>query len=118
MNKEKRTIQQNSALHLYFRWIAEALNSAGYDLKKVIDCFKDGVEISWTEIMVKEILWREIQKVMYNKQSTIELSKQEEIDKIHDVLNRFLGERLGIDYIPFPSQEFLDEKLKKYDKKI
>ena len=101
-SEEQRTSQQNKALHLYCALVADALNSAGYDLTKTIKVFKKGIEIPWTKGSVKEILWREIQKSLYNKISTTQLKKNEEIDLIYEVLNRFLGERLHIESIPFP----------------
>jgi hypothetical protein len=33
---EQRTIQQNKALHKYYRELAEALNAAGLDMKTVL----------------------------------------------------------------------------------
>lgn len=102
---DQRTPQQNNALHKYFELVAKSLNEAGYDLKAVLGKMKEGIEIAWTKEMVKEILWKEIQRIMFSKPSTTELNKQKEIDQIHEVLNRFLGERLHIEYIPFPSEE-------------
>lgn len=108
---QKRTLAQNSAMHLFFGHVAEALNAAGYDLKKTVKIMRDGgVDIPWSPIMVKDILWRTIQETRYGKHSTTELSKQKEIDEIHEILNRFLGERMGIEYIPFPSLEVLEQR--------
>lgn len=103
--EETRTIQQNKALHKYFQQIADSLNESGYDVKTVLNKMREGVEIAWTKEMVKEILWREIQKIMYSKQSTTELSKHQEIERIHEVLQRFLGERLHMEYTDFPHEE-------------
>ena len=96
---ERRTLQQNSALHLYFELVAEALNDAGYDVKRAVE-----IDISWTKESVKELLWKHIQKTMYGKLSTTELNKVQEIDRIYDNLNRFLA-KLGIENVPFPSNE-------------
>jgi len=43
---EKRTGHQNDTLHLYFTQLAEALNDAGFDLRKTI---KEGIDIPWTK---------------------------------------------------------------------
>lgn len=96
----KRTPQQNKALHVDFRQISDALNDAGLDMRLVL---KPGVPIPWTPKSVKEYLWRPIQNAMYQKKSTTELAKQEEIDSIHKTLMRHLGEKFGVQYIPFPS---------------
>ena len=103
----KRTLRQNSALHLYLTQVAEALNDSGYDIKKVIEHAK--VEIPWTPISAKEILWRPIQRSMYKKESTTELTKLQEIDQVYEVLNRFLA-KLGIESIPFPDKTLEEEQ--------
>jgi len=103
--KEPRTAQQNKALHVWYRLVADELNGAGYDLRKVLSAGKEGIDIEWTERMVKDILWRETQRVMFGKGSTTELSKRAEIDRVVETLNRFLAEKLGIEGVPFPSLE-------------
>jgi hypothetical protein len=95
----QRTTQQNRALHKAFSLLAEELNDAGLDMRTVL---KSDVSINWTPSMVKEYLWRSIQKIMYSKESTTELEKIGEIEKIWDTLMRHLGEKYGIEYIPFP----------------
>jgi|SRR3990167_10405649 len=98
---EPRTLQQNKSIHLYLRQVAEALNLAGYSVDTVLKNFT--LELIWTPELCKEILWRTAQKRMYGKQSTTELDKSQEIDAIYDVINRFLGEKLKIESIPFPA---------------
>lgn len=97
-----RTGQQNRAMHLLFTLLAEALNNAGLDQRKVL---KPSVSIPWTPSAVKEMLWRPIQEAMYQKHSTTDLNKQEEISEIHATLMRHLAEKFGVEYIPFPSHE-------------
>ena len=97
---EQRTLQQNAALHLYLRQVAQALNDAGLTIQEVLKNFK--MEIEWTEESCKEILWRTAQKRMYNKHSTTRLNKHQEINMIHDVMNRFLSENFHLEYIPWP----------------
>lgn len=97
----KRTSQQNRGLHLFFTLLSDSLNDAGLDQRKVL---KPSVSIPWTLESVKEQLWKPIQKLMYNKNSTTDLDKKQEIEKIHETLMRHLGESFGVDYIPFPSE--------------
>jgi len=99
---KQRTAQQNKAMHLFFTQLASVLNDAGLDQRKVL---KPGVSIPWTKVAVKENLWRPIQEAMYHKRSTTDLEKQEEITAIHRVLMRELGEKHGVEYLPFPSFE-------------
>lgn len=110
MIKEKsRTIKQNSALHLMFTQLAQELNDAGFDMRKTL---KPEIEITWNSFMVKEYLWRPIQKAILGKQSTTELTTKE-IDEVFNVLTRHLGQKLGIELV-FPSVEtiMLENKVK------
>lgn len=99
----QRSKQQNKAMHLWFQLVAEALNAAGYTIQKVLTHFK--IEIDWTKDSVKEVLWKQTQKALLGKDSTTELSKHEDIDLVYNHVNRFLGEKLQIESIPFPSYE-------------
>lgn len=97
-----RTDAQNKALHLYFKWVADALNESGQGVTKFI---KPGIDMMWTEILVKELLWRTTQKALFGKKSTKQLDKQNEIDQIYDVLNKAISERTG-QHVPFPGYEY------------
>lgn len=88
----KRTLTQNAALHVYFKLVADSLNSAGLDMKKVL---KPEVDIPWTPVTIKEYIWRPVQKAQLKKNSTTELTTKE-IDEIFDTINRHLGEKFGV----------------------
>ena len=97
-----RSVQQNNALQVYCRLLAEALNDAGYDMKRTL---VEGVtvDIPWNKDLVREIIWKGIQKPTIGKESTT-LAKSNEYDKVYEVVNRFTSTRFGIS-IPFPSRE-------------
>lgn len=97
----KRTLRQNNALHKYFELLSVELNNQGLDFTHV---FKNPVAIMITPEIVKECIWKPIQKAMFKTKSTTKLSKQEQIDKIYDVINKKLSEEFGI-YVEFPSEE-------------
>lgn len=97
---DNRTLQQNRALHKYCELLAEALNDAGYDMRKTL---KHDIEIPWNKNRVKEFLWKPIMETMTDKESTAELDTVEP-SAIHAVLSRHLGEKLGV-YVPWPSKE-------------
>ena len=105
--ENQRTIQQNKALHLLFTQIAEALNDAGLDLRKVLTA--NDVDVPWNSSLVKEILWRQIQETQCGKRSTTELTTKE-IDEVFDTLNRFLA-KMGIQ-VDFPSVEAILNKMR------
>lgn len=97
----QRTLTQNAAMHLFFQWLADALNDAGLDMKKVL---RNDIDIPWTSAAVKEHLWRPIQIAMTDKQSTTEITTVEPTD-IHAVLSRHLGQRLGIQCPEWPKRD-------------
>ena len=97
----QRTIRQNKAMHKYFTLLAEELNSAGLDMKKVL---KPGVDIPWTNESVKEHLWRPIQEVMTGKHSTTELGTVDP-GEVYKVLDRHISEKFGV-HVEFPSNRY------------
>ncbi len=94
-----RTTTQNSAMHRYFRLLADALNDAGYDMKKVL---KPEVEIPWSVSSVKEFLWRPIQEIITGKESTTKLDRKE-VSEVYEPLNRHIASKFGV-VVPFPDR--------------
>ncbi len=97
--KAMRTLAQNSSMWLYFRKLAEALNDAGWDMRKVL---KPEIEIPWNKDTVCEHLWKPIQLAVTGKASTRELDTKQPGD-IHMVLDRHTGSKLGVT-VPFPDR--------------
>ena len=108
--EKKRTLTQNRALHKYFELLAQALNDAGYDMKKTI---RKDIDISWSPITIKEYLWKPFLKGYKLKTSTTQMTTKD-IDKIYDMVNKVVGERTGV-FVGFPSIEqlMLEEQSKK-----
>lgn len=95
-----RSTEQNRGLHKFFNLLAEELNTKGKDMKLVL---RDDVDIWWTTESVKRYIWKPVMKAMTGKDSTKELSKTNmEIDKVHEQIMKWLGEKHGIEYIEFP----------------
>ena len=65
---------------------------------------KEKMDLDWNGELVKELLWRPVQKRILGKVSTTELQKIEDIDKVYDHINRYLGEKFEI-HVPFPQDE-------------
>ena len=97
---KRRTNAQNNALAVYCRHLAEALNDAGYDMKRTL---KQEIDIPWTEDKVRQFLWKPIQLIVINKESTTE-ANTDEYSKVYDVLNRQIATKFGVS-VPFPSRE-------------
>jgi len=96
--RKQRTKDQNSALHLWFTMVAEALNNAGLTVQETL---KHTMDIEWNGYRIKELVWRQAQKKYLNKHSTTQLDKYSDIDEIYDLINRWLS-KMGVENIPFP----------------
>ena len=112
---EPRTILQNRSLHKWLRDNAELMKKDGITVKQLVEIMMTmPLEMYPTQKILKEIVWRPIQKIMLGKESTTELTKAE-IDPIIDIIVKNIGQFLGYTFTPFPSienQDFNDE----YDK--
>lgn len=93
-----RSAQQNRALHKYFDMVSRELNKRGHKIQNNI-----GLNLEWSKDRVKELLWKEFQKVVLGKESTRQLTK-DEVTKIYDHMNLYLGERFSFN-VEFPSME-------------
>lgn len=97
IKQENRTERQNSAMHLWFRQISEELNDCGCWVRHP---FSDTLEIPFTDVLVKEMLYKPIIKAMYDKNSTGKLTVRE-LSESAEVLIRWLSENKQV-YVPFP----------------
>ena len=97
-----RTTKQNSAMHKYFTMMANDLNDAGLDMRKVM---KPSAAIPWTLESVKEHLWGSLMVAMTGKEHTSELERNE-VTKVYDQLTKHMGEKFGV-FVPFPSKDQL-----------
>lgn len=107
MPRKQRTLQQNKSLHKFCELLADALNDAGYEMKKVLEA--KAVDVPWNKYTVKEVLWRPIQTAMTGKTSTTELNTVDP-SEVYDVLMRHMNQHFGIN-VEWPShQGDLEEK--------
>lgn len=94
---KQRSHKQNAALHVYLKMLADALNDAGFDMRKAL---KPSVDIAWNVDMAKEYLWRPIQKVVTGHKSSTKPVRSE-YTEIYETLNRYTAEKFEIS-IPWP----------------
>lgn len=99
---DKRTHAQNNSLHLFFKRVADAMEAGGLDAREALSKFT--VDIPMSATLVKEGIWKPIQVAVLGKSSTTDLDKQEDIDKVFEVFNRFLA-KCKIESVKFPSIE-------------
>ena len=101
VGERQRTMTQNKALHLWFRFLAETLNDAGLDMRTVI---REDVDIPWTGPAVKEYIWRPVQKALQQKDSTTEANRTD-YTAVREVIARHLGERFGVQVPEWPKRK-------------
>ena len=100
--EKKRTLAQNNAMHLWFDLLATELNNAGLTIMKTL---KANAEIEWSDVTVKEILFKQLMKSMLHKESTTQLTTKE-VSQVSETLIRYLAEKHGL-LVEFPSMESL-----------
>ena len=96
---KQRSLTQNASLHLFCKRLSDSLNEAGFDFRTFI---KDGYPVPFTEGLVKEHIWRPIQKAVTGHKSTTK-PERGQYGEIYDALNVKLAEH-GI-YVPWPCKE-------------
>ena len=96
-----RTSLQNSSLHLYCKFLAEALNEAGHQFVIIINGKE--TECDWNMQRVKDFLWRPIQEALKKKGSTKKLNTKD-VSEIYENLNRHTATKLGVS-IQWPNKD-------------
>ena len=109
VRKPVRTSKQNRAMHMFCGWIAEALNENDLYFSKI---YKMDAELTWTPVMVKEMLWKPVQEVLTKKKSSTRLTTKE-LTEVADLLQKNLALK-GLS-ISFPSIEGMINGYKKYE---
>lgn len=111
-NKKIRTGTQNRALHKYLTMVSDELSNQGQTMQNITQKLTM-IEITPTMEGMKEI-WRAIQKSMFRKKSTAELTTKE-INAVYDVMSMWLAKNFEIS-LPFPNVEDTDNYLKSYER--
>jgi|WetSurMetagenome_2_1015567.scaffolds.fasta_scaffold02897_8 hypothetical protein len=100
---DKRTLKQNSALHLWLSQVEGHCWERGLTLEAL---FKEPADIPITREYLKDF-FRKTADLMYHKDSTTQLTKKQ-LGEVQKVCEREFAKRLDCD-IPFPSLETLIE---------
>jgi hypothetical protein len=98
-----RTTNQNRALHLFFKFVSVELNELGLEFT-YNGLTTKGLSSIYTELIVKEFIWKPIQVSMFGFESTTKLTTKD-MNDIIDVIVSYFGEK-GID-LQFPNIEKL-----------
>ena len=109
---QKRTIPQNSALHLLFTQISKECLDKGIEMR---DLVKEEIPIEATPENLKW-LWKLLQNALFKTKSTTELKKTGQIEIVYDAFNKILIERTNgeISLPDWPSLETQKETKLEY----
>lgn len=97
---KQRTLTQNASMHLYCTHLAIALNDAGHDFRVLV---KDDIDVPWSPELVKDYLWRPVQKAITGQDSTTK-PERGQYSEIYEVINRHVSGKLGM-FIPWPCKD-------------
>lgn len=97
---KNRTQKQQAAIEVYCRLLAEELNRQGITFEQF---FREGYKVPWSQQIVKDNVWRLMQKAVCSKQSSRDLNRSE-VGQVYDHINMHLSEKHGI-YVPWPERE-------------
>ncbi len=100
IHPQQRSQLQNSSIHKYFELLSSELNEKGLDMRKVL---KPEVDIPWTAKSIKKYIWKRIQKVMFDTNSTTDLTTKQ-VSEVYDVIHRNMINVHNVN-VPFPSKE-------------
>ncbi len=89
-------VSLKKGLRIYYNLVADALNDAGADMRVFLP---QGTEVWWSKDTVKDFLWKPVQKLQFNTDSTKQLLTNE-IDPVYDTVNRHLGKYISTIYFP------------------
>ena len=103
-DKPKRTLKQNSSLHLYCEWIASRLTDK--HIPFVESYFGKEFEQDWTMELVKEKVFKKALFAKFGKTSTTKATTGE-ICWVVDYLETNIAGKLGID-LAFPNRDRLE----------
>lgn len=97
---QQRTNLQNRALHKYCELLSTAFNDAGLDVHHTLS---HDIEVPWSPLLVKELIWKKVQIPLLNIKSTTKLNRKQ-CSEVYEVINRHTATTFGIS-MPFPHKE-------------
>lgn len=102
--------QTKLLLKLYYACVKYAMHiSVISAIIKQINIKKLKVETPWTKGLVKELIWRPVQKAMTGEESTTQMNTVDP-SEIHAVVNEHIGKLTeGNINVPWPSEENRNE---------
>ena len=101
-----KTDKQRSAAHVWFRMVAEVLNSHGIDQHVVLDKLHTrGIDIPWSEHTFKDAVYKPVFQKVTDKDSTEEANTTDH-NLVYQGLCAWFGQEFGVELPPWPSAEW------------
>jgi len=100
---KQRSDKQRKALQVYCKQVSEVLNEKGITFNMF---FKQGIDVKWTMDIVKDEVWRPVQRVYFNEESTTKPLRGQ-YQEIFEPINLKLSE-FGI-HVPWPTKRDSDD---------
>ena len=97
---KQRSLPENNAMHRYCDQLAKALNDAGLDFRQTL---RQDIEVPWNGDLVKDFLWRPVQKAMTGHTSSKKPDRGQ-YGKIYETLNRHTSAKWGL-FVPWPCKD-------------
>lgn len=98
---DKRTDNQNRAIHKYCEMMADELNNTELSVQKVCT-----LPIRFTKDNFKELIWKPVQVTMFPKIDSTTKLNIKQVNKVYEEIHRIFAEQWGIN-VEFPSYETL-----------
>ena len=101
--KSPRTGHQNNALWLFLGIFADKCVEMNISMRKIYEMTRQ-FDVPMTKDRAHDV-WIWFQKNLFNTERTRDLKKVGQIELVHDVMMKNMGELFHMEYIPFPVDE-------------
>lgn len=99
----KMSPEQFNSCHLWFRWVADALNENDIEMSDVIKAMNE-MTIRPNDAVIKAVMWRPTQEALMDGEGSITQCTPAVANKIYDHLNRLLSNLDKPIHVPFPDK--------------
>lgn len=87
-------------VRLFSDELAIILNDSGLTFRCALG---KGKKVAWTGGMIKELIWRKVQKLQFDIESTTKLDTSQ-VSHIYELINRHIASKFGVSVV-FPSKD-------------
>jgi hypothetical protein len=96
-----RTAKQQAAIEVFCRNVSQEFNVNNITVQVIAEIAKRGID--WTQVSVKEIIWRNMQRHLTGKESSKDLNTKE-VGQVYEHINKYVLSEAGV-YVPWPEKK-------------